>query len=92
MAQSEEFEKLKSLLQSSSETEDQDAMLQNILSYIQNAKDESGLGEEELVQKLLNDLKTLYKPQATYYEYLLFVGVVALIVSIFSKRRQKKNY
>lgn len=85
MAQSEEFDKLKSLLESSSENQDQDVMLQNILNYIQNAKEESGLDEEQLAQKLLNDLKSLYRPQATYYEYLLFIGVVSLVVSIFGE-------
>lgn len=89
MAQNEEFDKLKALLESSSDTEDKDAMLQNILNYIQNAKDDSGLDEEQLVHKLLADLRSIYKPQATYYEYLLFLGVVGLIVSIFSKRPPK---
>lgn len=90
MAESAEFDKLKALLESSAGTEDKDAMLQNILNYIQNAKDESGLGEEELVHKLLADLRSMYKPQATYHEYLLFVGVVSLVISIFGERRQKK--
>lgn len=86
MAQSEQFDKLKSLLESSAGNEDKDVMLQNILNYIKDAKDESGLGEEELVQKLLGDLKSLYRPQATYYEYLLFIGVVSLVVSIFGEK------
>lgn len=86
MAQSEQFDKLKSLLESSAGNEDKDVMLQNILNYIKDAKDESGLGEEELVQKLLGDLKSLYRPQATYHEYLLFIGVVALVVSVFGEK------
>lgn len=91
MAEKADFEHLKSLLESSSETQDKEAMLQNILKYIENAKDESGLDEEQLVHKLLGDLKAMYRPQATYYEYVLFAIVVSVVVSIFGEIRRKIN-
>lgn len=85
MAENEELDKLKALLESAAENPDKEAVLQNVLNYIERTKDGSGENQEQLMQKLLADLRSLYRPQATYYEYLLFLGVTALVVSVFGE-------
>lgn len=85
MSKSEELGMLKSIIENNAGNQDKDAMIQNVLNYIEKTKDETGDNEEQLLQKLLADLRTLYRPQATYYEYLLFLAVTAFIVSVFGE-------
>lgn len=87
MALNEELEKLKTIIQDNSESQDTEAVLQNILKYVQQTGGNDAENNEEAMQKLLSDLKTLYRPQATYYEYLLFVALTALIVAIFGEQK-----
>lgn len=90
MAENDELEKLKALIGSSGDNQDKDAILQNVLKFIEQSKDETGQNEEQLMHKLLADLRGLYRPQATYYEYLLFIGVTTFIISVFGERKRER--
>lgn len=80
------FEKFISIIGENAENQDEEEILQNVLKYVAQSKEETGQDEDELLKKMLDDLNSLSRPQATFYEYLLFFAVTAFIVSIFGEK------
>lgn len=91
MVSQENLQKLASILQNGGE-DGLDEKLKNIASLLEGANVTSGENEEELLKKLLTSMLAASRTKASNYDYLLFVGVVTLIATIFGEKISKRKY
>lgn len=79
------LENFKKSIEENVKNTDAEGLLRNLQIFIERYKE--NIGDEELddLQTLLSELKRLNKHTATYYEFILFLVVLFILISIFGE-------
>lgn len=87
MSIEEQVHILKSLLAKDAENNDKESILKKLQTFIDGYKHSLPPNEMEHLQLLMDSLVNKSKKyEATFYEYILFVAVVALMACIFGEK------
>lgn len=86
MGSREELDEVKKLLYENIMKSDKNSFLKNVEKFRDEFKDILEPGEFDDLKKLLKNMKKVERPSATYYEFVLFLVVIAFLIFVFGEQ------